>query len=340
MAKPKVFLFGSLTDAQRERLETFCEPDYADGSFLSHAQLKARMADKQGAIVRASLTIDEEILSAAPQLRVVCHRAVGYNNFDLAAFARHGVIGCYTPGVLNDSVADLAMGLIVATGRRLCELDRWVKQGNWAKGVPEQATFGQDVHHTTLGIVGMGRIGACVARRAKLGFAMDILYADPRQNAAVEQELGATRVALETLLARSDYVVLFAAMTPENYHLIGAKELSLMKPTAVLINIARGPLVDEAALCSALQQQRIFAAAVDVYESEPVSPASPLLSCDNLITLPHIGTATARTRSEMADLAITSLQNILSGQPDANIIPELQHLPIPPVPESERRPLK
>lgn len=257
--------------------------------------------------------VDEELLAAAgPQLRCVANVAVGYDNVDLEAAARHGVTVTNTPGVLDDATADLTLGLILAATRRLAEGDRLVRSGReWSWGM--RFMLGSGLQGKRLGVVGLGGIGRKVAERAR-AFGMEIAYHSRRPAPPeVEAALGAERLPLAQLLASSDVVSLHVPLTPETRHLIGAAELEAMKPSAVLVNAARGPVVDEGALASALTEGRIAAAGLDVYEHEPrVEPA--LLGLDNVVLVPHLGSATVETRTAMAELAARNAISVLSGQ--------------------------
>jgi len=260
-----------------------------------------------------SIRVDEEFLDAAgPQLKIVANYAVGFDNIDVDACTRHGVLACNTPEVLTETTADTAFALMMAAARRIAEGDRFLRSGApWIWG--PLMMLGQDVHHATLGIVGFGRIGQALARRAR-GFAMRVLYHDTdRPTAQVEQELGVEYRDLEDLLRESDFVSVHVSLTPQTRHLINAGRLALMKPTAVLVNTSRGPVIDEQALAQALQQGQIFAAGLDVFEREPeVHPG--LLACDNAVLLPHLGSATVKTRLAMADLAVDNLLTALEDR--------------------------
>jgi glyoxylate reductase len=275
-------------------------------------RLLAEVAGKAGAITLLTDRVDEEFLDAAgPQLTVVANYAVGFDNIDVDACTRRGVLACNTPQVLTETTADTAFALMMAAARRIAEGDRFLRSGApWIWG--PLMMLGQDVHHATLGIVGFGRIGQALARRAR-GFAMRVLYHDrDRPPAEVEQELGAEYRDLDDLLRESDFVSLHVSLTPQTRHLINAARLALMKPTAVLVNTARGPVIDEQALAQALQQGQIFAAGLDVFEREPdVHP--DLLACENAVLIPHLGSATVQTRLAMANLAV---DNLLAGLED------------------------
>jgi glyoxylate reductase len=257
--------------------------------------------------------VDEELLEAAgPQLRCVANLAVGYDNVDLAAAARRGVVVTNTPGVLDDATADLTLALILAATRRIVEGDRLVRSGgdwNWGMGF----MLGSSLQGRILGIVGLGAIGRRVAQRAR-AFGMGIAYHSRHAvPAEVEVALGAERMPLARLLAEADVLSLHCPLTPETHHLIGAAELEAMKPSAVLVNAARGPIVDEAALAEALAERRIAAAGLDVYEREPrVEPR--LLGLDNVVLSPHLGSATVETRTAMAELAARNAISVLTGQ--------------------------
>jgi lactate dehydrogenase-like 2-hydroxyacid dehydrogenase len=258
------------------------------------------------------------VLDAAYELKVVANIAVGYNNIDLPACTARGVMATNTPGVLDDSTADLAWALMLAAARRITEVERYIRQGEW-KGWRLKQWLGIDVHHTTLGIVGMGRIGQVIARRAS-GFDMQVLYHNRKRiDASIEQRLNATYASLDDLLERSDFVVLQVPYNPETHHLIGARQLKLMKPTAILVNSTRGGVVDDAALIEALRDGTIRAAGLDVFENEPeLNPA--FLQLDNVALAPHIGSSTEATRRAMAMTAAKNLVAALTGATPPNLL--------------------
>ena len=322
MAKPRVFVAKRLPKEALDYLAGHCEVDVWEGPEPpAREELKKRAADAEGLIVFGS-PIDGDLLDAAPNLRVVANCSVGYNNFDLAAMKRRGIIGTNTPGVLDETVADLTFALILGTARRVAELDRYVRGGRWKRG-DEEILYGIDVHHATLGIVGMGRIGEAVARRAKFGFSMEVVYHNRRRKPGAEAELGVEYLPLDELLRRSDFVVVLVPLTPETEKLIGREQFALMKPTAIFINVSRGPTVDEEALAEALEQGRIRGAGLDVFVQEPVPADHPLLRFPNVLVLPHIGSATAKTRFDMAMLAARNLVDALEGRLPPNVVPEL-----------------
>ena len=306
-ARPPVLVTRRLPQEALDRIVARCDMTLYDGEgVMARHLLLAEVAGKAGAITLLTDRVDEEFLDAAgPQLKIVANYAVGFDNIDVEACTRHGVLACNTPEVLTETTADTAFALMMAAARRIAEGDRFVRSGApWVWG--PLMMLGQDVHHATLGIVGFGRIGQALARRAR-GFSMRVLYHDMyRPPAEVERELGADYRDLEDLLCESDFVSLHTSLTLQTRHLINARRLALMKPTAVLVNTSRGPVIDEQALAEALRQGQIFAAGLDVFEREPdVHPG--LLACDNAVLIPHLGSATVKTRLAMAGLAVDNL---------------------------------
>ncbi|MBY8605702.1 2-hydroxyacid dehydrogenase [Burkholderia arboris] len=308
-----------------ERLEQYFEVDWNNGDALAPDVLAARLADKDGALT-AGDPVGAATLAAAPRLRVVANMAVGYNNFDMAAFNAANVLGTNTPDVLNESTADFGWALMMAAARRIAESEHWLRAGHWQKWAYD-GFLGTDIYGSTIGVIGMGRIGQALARRAR-GFGMQVIYHNRSRVAAeIEAELNAEYVSKDALLARADHVVLVLPYTKENHHTIGAAELAKMKPTATLTNIARGGIVDDAALAAALRDGTIAAAGLDVYEGEPaVHPA--LLEVPNVVLTPHIASATEKTRRAMANLAADNLIAALgegprAGQPPNPINPDV-----------------
>ena len=277
------------------------------------------VADANGLYCLLTDAVDEELLRAAPRLRVVSTMAVGYDHIDVAACTRRGIPVCNTPGVLTESTADLAFALLMAAARRLPEAERTLRQGRWQTWSP-LFLAGQDVHGKTLGIIGAGRIGQAVGARAR-GFGMEVLYTARSSKPAFEAACQARRCAdLDELLAASDFVSVHAPLTTETRHMIGERQLRRMKPTAILINTARGPLVDEAALRRALHEGWICAAGLDVFEREPLPTDHPLLQLPNVVALPHIGSASVATRTAMATLAAENLLAVLAGRTPAHCV--------------------
>jgi gluconate 2-dehydrogenase len=324
MAKPKVLVLKQLPEEAKAIIREHCEMIEPQENLISRERLAELITDVEGLLTN-DVRIDSELLDDAKQLKIVSNQSVGYNNFDIAAMRAHGVIGTHTPYVLDDTVADLVFALILAAARRVPELDSLVKQGKWGKpGNGGEAHFGLDVHHATIGIVGMGRIGEAVARRAALGFDMNVLYSNRTRKPDAEKAYGAQYRSLEQLLEQSDFVVLMAPLTRETAGMIRSEQFDRMKPTAVFVNASRGQLVDEFALIEALKMNKIYAAALDVYEIEPVEADNPLLSLPNVVTLPHIGSATSKTRFDMAMAAANNLVGGLLKDRQIYIVPELQ----------------
>ncbi|MBI3155375.1 MAG: D-glycerate dehydrogenase [Burkholderiales bacterium] len=287
------------------------EPNAEDRAW-SHEELSRRLRGKQGLLATAGEPIDDALLAEQPQLRAVCLMTVGYNNVDVGACSRRGVLVTNAPGVLTETTADLGFALMMAAARRFPEAERFLRSGQWKDWRVDQLV-GRDVHGATLGILGMGRIGQAIARRGALGFGMKVIYHNrSRLPPEVEAPLGARWVDKATLLAESDHLVLVLPYAPANHHAIGAAELARMKPTATLTNIARGGIVDDAALSAALRAGRLFAAGLDVYEGEPeLYPG--LLELPNVVLLPHIGSATEATRRAMVGCAVDNLVAALTG---------------------------
>jgi len=293
--------------------------DYNDSDeSLSGEQLRIRLGDKHGVICQLTDRIDAPLLDAAPNIQVVSNIAVGFDNIDVSAATERGVIVTNTPGVLTNTTADLAFALILGAGRRIGESERYLRAGRYRQWRIDLLT-GWDVWGATLGIFGMGRIGQAVARRGR-GFDMRVLYHDPfRLSEDAERELGIEFAHKEEVLAQADFVSLHCALTPETRHLIGAAELRAMKPTSVLVNTSRGPVVDEAALADALQAGTIAAAGLDVFEREPeVHPK--LLQCENALVVPHIASASAVTRTRMCVMAAENMLAGLAGERPPNIV--------------------
>jgi gluconate 2-dehydrogenase len=319
-AKPKVLVcrqtFDEVIEALSERFEV--EHNQKDDTPWSADELRRRLADKDGVLTSGADRVDASVVDGAPRLKAVCNVAVGYNNLDTAALAERGILATNTPAVLDDTTADTAWALMLAAARRVPEAERWLRAGHW-KGWKNDQMLGVDVHHATLGIIGMGRIGQAMARRAK-GFSMKLLYHNRRRcPASVERATGAKYATLEKLLKESDFVSLNLPYSPEAHHLIGAKQIALMKPTAVLVNAARGGIVDDAALIEALKARRIHAAGIDVFEGEPkFNPG--FLELDNVALAPHIGSATRATRMKMNMLAVKNLAAALSGKRPPNLV--------------------
>ena len=287
-----------------------------DDRVLTQEELLAGVAGRDGVLCLLTDKIDDAVFEAAgPQCKVFANYAVGYNNIDVEAAKRRGMRVTNTPGVLTDATADMAWSLLFSAARRIAESDKFMRTGEWTGWGPMQV-LGQDITGRTLGVVGAGRIGTNFALKSS-GFKMKVLYADSVPNEELEEKVGATRVALDDLLKNSDFVSVHVPLMPETTHLIGERELGLMKPSAVLINTSRGPVLDEVALVKALKEKSIAAAGLDVYEDEPKAKPG-LLELDNVVACPHIASATVETRSRMAVMAAENLLAALNGEEPAN----------------------
>src|ERR671910_1983292 len=307
----KVLITRKIPEAGLQLLEGF------DITILSESppergELLEAVRGAAGILSTVTETMDAELMDAAgDDLKVVANMAVGYDNVDLKAANERGLVVTNTPEVLNETTADTAFMLLLAAARRLGEAERLLRSGGWDAWGPRQLT-GPDVWGKRLGVIGFGRIGQALTRRAR-GFDMDLIYNDQYRNEEAERELGARYLELDELLRASDFVSIHTPLTPETTHLIGADELERMKPEAVLVNTSRGPVVDEAALADALAEGHIFAAGLDVYEEEP-EVHSRLLELENVVLAPHIGSASIETRDKMAALAAENIAAVLSGE--------------------------
>jgi len=305
--RPAILVARAIFPAVLDRLRQHFDVSHNEhDEEWSPDELIRRLQGKVGALTTGSQRIDAALLQACPQLRIVANMAVGFNNFDVAAMTAAGVLGTNTPDVLTETTADFGFALLLAAARRMAESEHFLRAGRWDRWSYDLFA-GQEVHGRTLGILGMGRIGQGIARRGAHGFGMRVIYHNrSRLDPATEAACRATYVSKEELLRRADHLVLVLPYTPDNHHAIGAAELAQMKPTATLVNIARGGIVDDAALAQALRERRIAAAALDVFEGEPkVHP--DLLTVPNVVLTPHIASATLSTRLAMANLAADNL---------------------------------
>jgi gluconate 2-dehydrogenase len=294
-----------------------------DDALWPREELVRRLQGKQGVFTTGSERIDAALLAQCPGLRICANMAVGYNNFDLPAMTAAGVLATNAPGVLTETTADMGFALLMAAARRVTEGEHFLRAGRWDRWAYNML-IGQDVHGSTLGIIGMGRIGQAIARRGALGFGMRVIYHNrSRLPEADEAAVGARYVSKQELLRTADHVMLVVPYSAESHHIIGAAELALMKPSATLTNIARGGIVDDAALAAALREGRLAAAGLDVFEGEPrVHPE--LLACRNVVLTPHIGSATVPTRRAMARLAADNLIGyLLHGKPLTPLNPQV-----------------
>jgi glyoxylate reductase len=318
VSKPAIFSTRQLFQAARTILDEHFQVDYWKGDKLSRADLLKHVADKDGLVCLLTEKVDEELLSAAPKLRIAATVSVGYDNIDVPACTKHKVVATNTPGVLDDTTADFAWTLLMAVARRLLEGDSWMRSGTW-NGWDLDQLVGGDVWGKTLGVLGFGRIGRGVARRA-LGFQMRVLYNDAvRAPADVEKELNAEFVERDRLFRESDFISLHVPLLPDTRHLISKDNLEKMKHTAFLVNTSRGPVVDEAALAEALENKKIAGAALDVFEHEPkVHPA--LLTRKDVILTPHMASASVDTRTKMAVMAANNVVALFEGRCPPNAV--------------------
>jgi gluconate 2-dehydrogenase len=323
MSKPKAVIAYPVPEEVVEFVREHCDLKVLDFSKPVNLEtIKDEIRDAEGMVI-LGLRIDDQLLDHAPKLKVASNITVGYNNCDVEAMKKRSVLCTHSPGVLDETVADFVMGLMISAARRLPELDTFTKEGKWVKGDMSEL-FGRDVHHSTLGIIGMGRIGEAVARRAKFGFEMDVIYYNRSRKEAVEKELGITYKPMDELLAEADFLVTLTPLTAETAHLIGERELDLMKEGSFVINASRGPVIDEEALIKALQLGKLAGAGLDVFEKEPLPKDSPLLSMKNVVTTPHIAAGTHQTMANLAWTAARSMVEVLETGTSKNIVPEMK----------------
>ncbi|MBX9871001.1 MAG: D-glycerate dehydrogenase [Burkholderiaceae bacterium] len=312
MSKPRILVTRAVFPETVAYLSQHFEVESNQGDEAwTPAQLIEKLRDKDGAFTTGSVRIDAAVLDACPQLKICANMAVGYNNFDLDAMTARGVLGTNTPDVLTETTADFGFALLMATARRITESEIYLREGKWTKWSYDMFA-GSDIHGATLGILGMGRIGQGIARRGSHGFGMNVVYHNrSRLDAATEAECKARYVSKEELFKTADHLVLVLPYSAASHHIVGAAEIALMKPTATLVNIARGGIVDEDALVQALRDKRIAAAGLDVFEGEPkVNPG--LLTVPNVVLTPHIASASVPTRKAMAKLAADNLIEFFS----------------------------
>ena len=319
MAIAKVIQYSDLPEDLQALLKEHCDVTRVESLDLPQEQsLVPLLADVEG-LIGVGQNVDSKLIELAPKLKVTSTVSVGYDHFDVPALTRRGIMLMHTPDVLTETTADMIFTLILCTARRAAELDRMIKQGRWTKTIDSEY-FGSDVHGKKLGILGLGRIGSAVARRAHKGFDMEILYFGRSVKERAETDYGARRCTLDEILAEADFICSILPLSEQTYKLIGSEELSKMKKDAFLINGGRGPVVDEAALITALQNKTIRGAGLDVFEKEPLPIDSPLLALSNVVTLPHIGSATHETRYAMAKCAVDNLIAALRSQSTKNCV--------------------
>lgn len=317
--KPSIILYKTLPEDLRTRLdEHFTVTEVSDLNPETIEQHADAFKKAEG-ILGSGGKVDGDFLTKAPKLRAASTVSVGYDNFDVEALNQHGVALMHTPTVLTNTVADTMMALVLTSARRVVEVAERVKAGEWQGSIGAD-WFGIDVHHKKLGILGMGRIGLALAQRAHLGFDMPILYNARKQHKEAEERFDAQYCDLDTLLKESDFLCISLPLTEQTHHLIGEAQLAKMKPSAVLINAGRGPVVDEQALIAALKAGTLHAAGLDVFEVEPLPASSELLKLPNVVALPHIGSATHETRYGMARDAVDNLIAALTGKVEKNCV--------------------
>lgn len=318
--KPKVLITRKIPYQIVEKIKHVCEVDMweEEDTPIPREVLEAKVEDIDGLYCLLTETIDEALLKKAKKLKVVSNMAVGYNNIDIEAAKQREIIVTNTPGVLTETTADLTFALLMATSRRIVEASDYLRKGDWKTWSPMQLT-GQDIFGATIGIIGMGRIGEALACRAK-GFNMNVIYHNRSRKIDVEKELHVAYVEMDELLKQSDFVCVMTPYTKDTHHLISKRELQLMKNTAILINTARGGIVDEDALYDALKNNEIWAAGLDVFDKEPVNVDHPLLTLPNVVALPHIGSASINTRLKMANLAADNLINGVTNKKPLHVV--------------------
>ncbi len=322
MDKKKAIIAYPISDEIRNYVKDHCELiDFDLTNPNRYEELKSKIREAQGIIVLAT-PIDRDLLNSAPNLKVVSNITVGYNNYDIEAMKERGVIGTHSPGILDKTVADHILALILTVGRRINEQNDFIKSGKW-NGMENSNLFSKDISGSQLGIIGMGRIGEEVAKRAK-GFSMDVKYFNRNRKREVEESMGIGYLKMEDLLKTSDFIVISSPLTDETYHLIGQEEFSLMKEDAIFINTSRGPVVDEKALIKALENKEIAGAGLDVFEKEPLEKDNPLLLMDNVVLTPHLAGGTKKTMDALAWNAARSMVESLQGKRVDSIIPEMK----------------
>ncbi|CAM8680495.1 glyoxylate/hydroxypyruvate reductase GhrB [Leclercia adecarboxylata] len=317
--KPSIILYKALPDALQQRLEEHFTVTRVNNLSPETVQQHAEAFAGAVGLLGSSEKVDAALLEKMPALRATSTISVGYDNFDVDALNARNILLMHTPTVLTETVADTLMALVLSSARRVVEVAERVKAGEWTKSIGPD-WFGVDVHGKTLGIVGMGRIGMALAQRAHFGFNMPILYNARRQHKEAEERFNARPCDLDTLLQEADFVCLILPLTDETHHMFGKAQFEKMKKSAIFINAGRGPVVDEQALIAALKNGEIHAAGLDVFEQEPLSVSSELLTMPNVVALPHIGSATHETRYNMAACAVENLIDALQGKVDKNCV--------------------
>jgi len=321
MPKPKIYVTRQLFDEAIEIMERLAEVEVFEGvdNAIPRGLLLSKVRGVDGLLPLLTERIDAEVMDAGEDLKVISNMAVGFNNIDVDAATERGIYVTNTPGILTDTTADCAFALLMAVARRIPEADRHMRAKKWVHPWGPKMFMGSDVYGKTLGIVGLGRIGSAIVRRAK-GFNMRVVYTDPHRYREREKELEVSYLSLDDLLKESDYVSLHVPLTEETHHMIGERELKMMKEGAYLVNTSRGPVVDQDALYRALRDRVIAGAGLDVFEKEPIEPDSPILGLENVVVTPHIASASIDTRTKMAVMAATNLVSVLQGKEPPNLV--------------------
>ena len=321
MKRPKIGVTASLPPPALEIMSEYCDIETPPRKGpLGRDALLELVKDKDGLVCTVSDKVDAKVMASAPNLRIISTYSVGYDHVDIKAATERSIYVTNTPGVLTETTADLAWALLMSIARRVPEADRHVRAGKWKIAWEPGFMVGDDIHGRTLGIIGFGRIGSAIARRAA-GFKMKLLYYDViRPSHDLEKELDLEYSSLESVLKESDFITLHVALTDKTHHLINENSLRMMKPTAYLINASRGPVVDQVALAKALKEGWIAGAGIDVYEKEPIDPDDPLLQLENVILAPHIGSATKHARSKMGEVAARNLVAVLKGEEPISLV--------------------
>ncbi|MFC0470686.1 2-hydroxyacid dehydrogenase [Halalkalibacter kiskunsagensis] len=318
--KPKVFVTRPISKEVEGYLTNHCELEVWRGQeSITRKIIFQKIVDVEG-ILTTGDKIDAELLDAAPNLKIVSNIAVGYNNFDLNEMKKRNIMATNAPKTIDNTVADLVLGLMIATARRMTELDNFVKKGLWKKGLDDEELFGTDIFGSKVGIIGLGGIGEAVAKRAKLGFDMEVSYYNRTRREDVEKKLEIKYVTLNHLLQESDFVVLLTPLTKDTIQFMNKEQFERMKKGAIFINASRGMTVNEEALIGALKSGRIKAAGLDVYEKEPISNNHPFLTMPNVVTMPHIGAGTKKARHQLSMVAAENLVKGLKGEIPPNLI--------------------
>jgi glyoxylate reductase len=321
LARPEVYVTRQLFPEAMEILEAVAEVEVFDGidNAIPRDLLLEKVKNVDGLLPLLTERIDSELMDAGEKLKVISNYAVGFNNIDTEAATERGIYVTNTPGILTDTTADAAFGLLMAIARRIPEADRHIRGKGWIHAWGPRMYIGSDVHGKTLGILGMGRIGSAITKRAK-GFDMNVIYHDVYRREDLEEEMGITYMSKDEVIRSADFLSLHVPLTPETNHMISVEELVSMKKTAFLINTSRGPVVDEKALADALKDGVIAGAGLDVFETEPVSHDSPLLELDNIVLTPHLASGSIETRTKMATTAATNLVSVLQGRVPPNLV--------------------